>query len=46
LFARNLTEKNYFESTFSQPLVFSNPQMGYTGDPRTYGVTLSVRFGN
>jgi iron complex outermembrane receptor protein len=46
LFARNLTKKNYFESTFSQPLVFSNPQMGYTGDPRTYGVTLSVRLGN
>ncbi len=46
LFVRNLTKENWFASTFSQPLLFSSPSMGYTGEPRTFGATVSVRFGD
>jgi iron complex outermembrane receptor protein len=46
VFVRNLTKADYFDVTFDQPLVFSSPSMGYTGEPRTFGATVRVRFGS
>ncbi|MFA5494265.1 MAG: TonB-dependent receptor [Porticoccaceae bacterium] len=45
LWARNLTEEKYFTRTFAD--LYTGPfgyALGYTGDPRTFGVTARYEF--
>ena len=42
---RNLTDAEYFEIGFNQPLTFTgNAVMANLGEPRTFGGTISVNF--